>query len=269
MPALNKRKAMLVNDLSEKEQLEFLRAWWSENGRYVIGGVVLGVAILFGWNQWQSSLSEAQIEASMMYEEVMSSVGAGDVEAAVAAAGELSGKHPDSAYTSQARLAMARLYMDKGRDQDAANVLRDLVEAAGDSEVGLIGRLRLAKILLYQDKAGDVVELLADHRDNAFAARFNEVLGDAYVALKSYTEAQAAYAAALTEDRGSQTIDSGLLQLKINDLPAASEVASISEATVDAGQANVEPAADSAAPAPEIPAVTPEGTDDGSGQEEQ
>ncbi len=34
-----------MDDLSEKEQLDLMRAGWSENGRYVIGGVVLVVVI--------------------------------------------------------------------------------------------------------------------------------------------------------------------------------------------------------------------------------
>ena len=34
--------------LSEKEQIEKMQTWWSDYGLYVIGGVVLGAAILFG-----------------------------------------------------------------------------------------------------------------------------------------------------------------------------------------------------------------------------
>ena len=40
-----------MEELSEKEQLDAMRSWWQENGRYVIGGVMLGVAMLVGWNQ--------------------------------------------------------------------------------------------------------------------------------------------------------------------------------------------------------------------------
>jgi predicted negative regulator of RcsB-dependent stress response len=213
-----------VEDLSEKEQLDMMRTWWSENGRYVVGGVILGVAILFSWNQWKDGIADAQLEASTMYEEVMTGVGDENAEAAAAAAAELFESHPGTAYASQSRLAMARLYMDKGRDQDAVNVLQGLVDEAGGSEVGLVGRLRLARVLLYQDKAEDVIALLEDHRDNAFASRFNEVLGDAYVALGSYAEAEVAYTEAMTDPVGSRTVDTNLIQLKINDLPMLSEV---------------------------------------------
>lgn len=213
-----------MNDLSEKEQLDMMREWWAENGRYVVGGVVLGVAILFSWNQWQGGIADAQLEASTMYEDVMTGVGEENAEAAAVAAAELFDSHPGTAYASQGRLAMARLYMDKGRDQDAANVLQGLVDEAGDSEVGLVGRLRLARVLLYQDKAEEVVVLLENHRDNAFASRFNEVLGDAHVALGAYAEAEASYTAAMTDPAGARTVDTNLIQLKINDLPLLSEV---------------------------------------------
>lgn len=221
-----------MDDLSEKEQLDLMRAWWSENGRYVIGGVVLGVAILLGWNQWRSGIVSAELEASAMYETVMTSVGEADADAAIAAAEQLFSEHPDTVYTSQGRLAIARLYMDKGRDLDAANVLQDLVAADGDSEIGLVGRLRLAKVLLYQEKPEDVIALLEDKRDNAFAARYNELLGDAYVALGSYAEAEAAYNAALNDPQGSRTLNTSLVQLKINDLPELTEAADAADSIV-------------------------------------
>lgn len=238
-----------MEDLSEKEQLDMMRTWWAENGRYVVGGVVLGVAILFSWNQWQGGIAEAQLEASTMYEDVMTGVGEENAEAAAAAAAELFASHPGTAYAAQGRLAMARLYMDKGRDQDAANVLQGLVDEAGDSEVGLVGRLRLARVLLYQDKAEEVIALLEDYRDNAFASRFNEVLGDAYVALGSYTEAEVAYTAAMADTEGARTVDTNLIQLKINDLPLLSEVEA---ATSGAGEL---PDLDSDAAGDELPDV--------------
>jgi len=230
-------KANLVEDLSEKEQLDAMRAWWQENGRYVIGGVVLGVAMLVGWNQWRGGMAENESAASALYEDVMEATSDGNLDAANAAATELFASYATTAYASQSRLAMARLYMDKGRDQDAADVLRVLVESDGDSEIQLVGRLRLAKVLLYQNKADEVVELLKDQGEHAFAARYSEVLGDAYAALGSYAEAEAAYTAALVDDPAVRTVDSALIQLKLNDLPATTEMALGAEVGTDETEA--------------------------------
>ena len=222
-----------MNDLSEKEQLEEMRAWWAENGRFVITGLVLGVAIIFGWNQWQSSIATSQTAASNLFEEVMTAVETGDVAAAEVAANKLFEDYDQTVYPGQARLAMVRLYMDKGRDQDAADVLRELIGADDASEIQLVGRLRLAKVLLYQNKPEEVVDLLKDHGASGFAARFSEVLGDAYAAQSNYAEAQAAYEGALRENPAARTIDFELIQLKLNDLPDLAELATTS-AAIDA-----------------------------------
>lgn len=225
-----------MNDLSEKEQLEEIRAWWTENGRYVITGLVLGVAMIFGWNQWQSSIATSRTEASNLYEEVMAAVETGDVAAAEVAANNLFENYDQTVYPDPTRLAMARLYMDKSRDQDAADVLRELIGPDDPSGIQLVGRLRLAKVLLYQNKPDEVVDLLKGRGDGGFAARYNEVLGDAYAAQSYFAEAQAAYEGALRENPALQTIDSNLIQLKLNDLPDLAELATTSaalEAAID------------------------------------
>jgi len=236
-----------VNDLSEKEQLDEIRAWWAEYGTYVIVGLVLGGGIILGWNQWQSSIANTREQASLLYEQIMEAVPEGDVATAEAAMATLSADYARTVYPAQARLALARLYMDKGRDQDAATVLRELVATDDDSIISLVARLRLAKILLYQNKPDEVIELLRNRESGAFAARYLEVLGDAYVAKGQYADADAAYSAALAQDQVVQTIDPALLQLKLNDLPDLSEVAATSSAIEAA----------SAAPGGELPAAEP------------
>jgi predicted negative regulator of RcsB-dependent stress response len=215
-----------VEDLSEKEQLDAMRTWWSENGSYVIGGIAVGIIIIFGTNQWRSTIANAEVAASSLYEDVMYAAGRGNLDEASVAAADLYSDYGTSPYAAQARLAMARVYMDNARDQDAADQLTALIESTPDTELAMVGRLRLAKILLYQGKAEEVVGLVRDQVDNAFSARLNEVLGDAYVALAQYTEAEAAYMAALSDNPQAPTVDVSLIQLKINDLPVIADVAS-------------------------------------------
>ncbi|MDA0680577.1 MAG: tetratricopeptide repeat protein [Proteobacteria bacterium] len=215
-----------MEDLSEKEQLDAMRSWWSENGKYVIGGILAGVFIIVGVNQYRSSKADAETAASVLYEEVMFAAGRENLDGAAAAAAELYLDYETSPYAAQARLAMARIYMDNGRDQDAANELRALVESNPVSELAMIGRLRLAKVLLYQNKADEVVALVNDQPDSQFSAPLNEVLGDAYVSVGQYAEAEAAYVAALGGNNPqAPTVDVNLVQLKINDLPFLGEAA--------------------------------------------
>jgi len=208
-----------VDDLqSEKEQLEEMRAWWSEYGRYVIAGVVIAIGLLIGFNQHQSNKLAAEMEASVLYETLGGHVGDGNLDAATAVADELASNYANTAYAVQSKLAMARLYMDKNRDQDAADVLAELIDMRGNKALRYVGRLRLARVLLYQDKAQEVIALLADQDDNpAFTGLYAEVRGDAYAALGQIAEAGDAYRIALADT--SQTVSRGLVQMKLMDLP--------------------------------------------------
>lgn len=203
--------------LSEKEQIDKMRAWWSDYGWYVIGGIVLGAAILFGINYYQSQSVAEEIAASALYDELTEHVTGGNLEAAEATAAELDGEYGNSSYAAQSKLAMARLYMDKNRDQDAAEALNGLLAMDGFEPLKHVARVRLAKILLYQGKPEEVLSLLEGQDNTAFAARYAEERGDAFVALGRYDEARAAYQAAL--DEAQPTVDQGLIQLKLMDLP--------------------------------------------------
>ena len=234
--------------LSEKEQLEQIRSWWSTYGGYVIGGLGLGIALLAGINYYQSSQFEAQMEGSGLYESLTEHVANGNLDAAEEVAGQLSTDYAKTSYAAQAQLAMARLYMDKNRDQDAADALRSVVDGTAGEEIKLVARARLARVLLYQNQPQEVVDLLEGQESASFAAIFNELLGDAYHALGRIEDAQAAYQSVMLDPLAPDTIDQRLVQWKALDLPEASAPAAAEE-TPDAE----EPAADDAVEATETP----------------
>ncbi len=209
--------------ISEKEQIEQMRAWWSEYGGYVIGWIGLGIALLVGYNYWQSSKLEAQLAGSALYETLTEHVTTGRLEEAEAVADELAADYAGTTYLAQARLAMARLYMDKNRDQDAADVLNELLASDASTALKHVARTRLARVLLYQGKAQEVVDLLEGQSSEAFGAIYSELLGDAYHELGRVEDAQAAYQRAMLDPMAQVTVDQQLVQWKALDLPEASD----------------------------------------------
>jgi predicted negative regulator of RcsB-dependent stress response len=209
-----------VDDLlSEKEQIDQLRSWWSEYGNYVIGGIVIGAGFLFGINQYQDSKLQAQIGGSIAYEALIAHVVDGDLADAEALASEIAASYGETTYAGQAGLAMARLYMDKNRDQDAADALLGVVNGNAGDELKHVARLRLARIYLYQDKAQEVVDMLSGEDVGAFAAAYGEVLGDAYTALGRVALAQDEYQKVLMDPLSQGTVDPQIVQWKVLDLP--------------------------------------------------
>jgi predicted negative regulator of RcsB-dependent stress response len=211
-----------VDDLlSEKEQIDQIRSWWSEYGGYVIGGLGLGIALLAGLNYYQNSKLEAQLQGSALYETLVEHVVSGNLEEAEVAAAELDIDYASTSYVAQGKLVLARLYMDKNRDQDAADVLGEILAGDSGEAVKHVARARLARVLLYQGKAQDVVDLLEGQVSAAFSATYNELLGDAYHALGRIDDAQVAYQAVLLDPMSQGTVDQQLVQWKALDLPEA------------------------------------------------
>ena len=45
---------MVEEYLTDRDQEEALRNWWRENWRWILGGIVLGFALLGGWQYWKT-----------------------------------------------------------------------------------------------------------------------------------------------------------------------------------------------------------------------
>ena len=216
--------------MEEKEQLEDIRAWWAQYGNYVLSGVAIGALSLFGWSYYKSTTADSEIAASVLYDELANHVAEGDLDDAERVAGMLSAQHGDSLYAQQSKLALARLYMDNSRDEDAAGALRSIVDNPQSAELSAVARVRLAKVLQYQEQYDEVLTLLEGEDSTGFTARYAEARGDALVALSRFDEAREAYLVALADN--GQTLDTTFLQLKLLDLPPAEPAAMDAE---DAG----------------------------------
>ena len=205
--------------LSEQEQIEQIRGWWSKNRNYVYIAILFCGAVVFGNNTWKTNILNNQYEASTLFEELTEEVVQSDLEAGELIAGTIYSDFGDSIYAKQTRLVMARLYMDQGRDGKAEDELRKLLADNKNNEFQLIARHRLAKILLYQEKPQEVLSLLESHTNNAFQVPYNELIGDAYLQLGDFSAAETAYQIALQDTSAIPLVDSALIQMKIYDLP--------------------------------------------------
>ena len=210
--------------LSEKEQIQYIRDWWRDNRMYIFifGFVVIGSVA--GTNTWKASVLNEQIAASSLYESLAVEISENNLESGELIAEEIYSEYSESIYADQARLAMAYFYMSQSRDEDAADELRGLIESSENNGMILIANMRLAKILLYQSKYKEVLDLLEGNLGHAFETKYSELIGDAYLGLEDYENAEFAYMNALKDTGSPQVIDAALLQMKINDLPQQNTV---------------------------------------------
>lgn len=209
--------------LSEKEQIERIREWWRENGWYLVAGAALGAVALFGFNQYRN-YTEARAEAAAaLYLDLQDVLEDDDHTAAEALLVELREEHPNSPYTDQAGMLIAGLYLTTEPSR-AANELRFVMENTEDRDLGLIARLRLARVLMYQNQHQEALRVLEVPNLGPFAAQYSEAKGDALYALGEVDAARAAYQEALIGP-GAEWVNRSFVEMKLDSLEVASGAA--------------------------------------------
>lgn len=209
---------------TEEQQVEALKQWWKDNGRSVIGGLVIGIAAIVGWKGWVGHKQQHAENASQLYDQLSGYLriedDAGKSRERVEALGsELLNDYDDTPYAAMADLALARLAVDQGDNKDAR--LRLLRVASGDSglEMNAIARLRLARLYVSEGDSDAALQELDKGLPESFQAMADEIRGDAWLAMGDKAAAAKAWDQALAA-MGKDGPQRNLLQMKRNDLGA-------------------------------------------------
>ena len=149
-----------MSDLNEQEQWELAKQKVRELWIYVVGGVALGLAGLYGWNWWNDR-REAQAEtASARYEELVQAFGRNDATRGMTLLDDLKGQYAWTPYPALGSLIAARVQVEANELDKAVASLRFVMDNAHDDEIKLIARLRLARVLAEQGNHDEALALL-------------------------------------------------------------------------------------------------------------
>lgn len=145
---------------TEAEQIQALKQWWNENGKAIIAGVVIGFAALFGWRGWQANLTTESLAASDIYQQMIGSARADQPETAQTHANTLLAEYKSTAYAHYAALLLAKYAAENTDYASAGEQLRRVMDTASQEQIRHIARLRLARVLLADNKFTDAQALL-------------------------------------------------------------------------------------------------------------
>jgi predicted negative regulator of RcsB-dependent stress response len=208
---------------SEEEQVAAIKRWWKEHGTSTITGAIVGVLLLGGWNFWQGYTGKKANEASALYNKLLSSVSKEDYTNAEIQAKSIAAGYDSTAYKAYAALMMAKVKIKQGDMAAAKEIFETQMTQADSVELRNVARIRLVRLLHSTGEYEKGLQALAE-ADQAgsegFAASFDELKGDLYVALDRLGEARTAYESALRSGNQSR-----LLQFKLDDITAADVVA--------------------------------------------
>ncbi len=163
---------------TDQEQVEELQKWWRENRLALVGGLVLGIGALVGWEQWQDSRGESAMAASQSYTAVERAAQGEDAEAAQAAMRELEQAHPGSVYLVHGYSALAAQAAQAEDWPAAVEALQQALDSGPDGELRGLLRLRLARAQWAAEQPDAARATLQASLPAAFEAQARELAGD-------------------------------------------------------------------------------------------
>ena len=197
--------------LSDEEQLDRLKTWWSQNGTGLLTGLALAVAGLVGWRWYDHSTTEAQYAASDLYESFLAAEG----EGRMALAEQLDENIEGSAYQAFALLHRAREAVETDNVEAASAYLQSVIDAGTPDSLKDLARLRLARLHQQGGDSAAALAVLAGVRGSGYRGLAQELKGDIHVEQGEQALAHEAYRSARQEmGEGSNR---PILDIKIND----------------------------------------------------
>lgn len=209
---------------SEEEQLEAVKKWWKENGRAVVTGVVLGVALIMGWNFWQERQLRINQQASALFQQALLAVNEKKADSALQLCERLVTEYGDGTYGVYGRLLLAKLKNERADTPGAKQALEGVLSSAAEAPYQHIARLRLVELLLangeFESARQKIEEAEKAGGFGTYHSQYEELRGDALAALGSADAAREAYQRAKGPSAFSATLD-----MKIDDLGVAEATA--------------------------------------------
>ena len=212
----------MVNPHEDNEQLDRAHEWWKKNGSAVIGGIVLGLIGVLGINYWQTYQTNKAEAASTLFDQMGQAFRDDDQENAILTGEDIVEKYASTPYAASASLYLAKIKVEDKDYAGAKQHLQWVVDNSKSASMIHTAKARLAYLALAENQPEQVLTLLENADASAFEPQYQELLGDAYIALGRSADAATAYDKALkglTDGSPYATI----LNQKINKANAAAK----------------------------------------------
>jgi predicted negative regulator of RcsB-dependent stress response len=207
---------------TEEQQVEAIKGFWKENGTAIIVGVGIGLAGLFGWQQYNDMVIEDKETQSITFQSVLEGI---DSEEGMLKAEAFTKENSDSGYALLTSLVAAQKAVES-KDFDAAKLhLNMAVSNSPNVAIADLAKIRLARV---ESQLGDTAGALAtldSVQSISYSDQIQEVKGDIYVATKEFDKAKEAYDAVLAEQPQNRIVEMKLSNLNY----AATEAAGVTQ----------------------------------------
>jgi len=206
-------------NLVEDDEQEKAKKWWLENRTPIISGVVLGLSIIIGFNWWGDYKVDRSEVASSLYQEMLTSADSKQrTNRSVEVGQQIIDDYADTVYSGKAALILARFAYDSKDFDEAKEKLQWAIENSSQFETIHTARLRLASILMANEKMNEAIDTLSIEHMEGFESHYYELRGDIYLQLDQPANARHAYRAAI-DGLSAGSMYEPVLMMKLDAIP--------------------------------------------------
>ncbi len=201
--------------LLESDDVARARAFWKGNGKPIVFGIGLGLAGIAGLNFWEHHKQSQGEQASSLYQQVLE-----ETADARIANETLKTEFGNTVYAVLGAIVQARMFVEDEDYGAAIHQLEWAIENSEDESVRHVARQRLALVYLANDEPQSAIDLLAIEDMGNFEARYQEILGDAFMQRQRQGDselARSAWQSSLDKTLNNET-DKELLQMKLQNI---------------------------------------------------
>ena len=195
----------MAYDLEEQEQLDAIKAWWTDYGKLVMLAVIAALLTIAGFQGWRYYKAQQAERAATLFSQLDQAERANESKKVREIAAQITQNYGSTPYAGMAALSAAKASFETGELEDARKNLQWVIEKAREEEMRDVARVRLAGILLDEKKYDEALQLLAAKSGETYAALYADRRGDVLAAQGKNAEARAAYQIALDKsEQGGQ-----------------------------------------------------------------
>jgi predicted negative regulator of RcsB-dependent stress response len=208
---------MATYDIEEQEKIDGIAAWWNKYGTAVtilLTAFLVTVGGMQAWKYYQQQQAQQAADLYVLLQQVKTSDDAAKINDA---AQLLTEGFPSSGYASRAALIAAQADVVAGNNKRAIQNLQWIIDHAKETALHDLARLRIAGILLDEEKYDEALSILNAQHGETFAGLYLDRKGDILVASNKISEARLSYQASI--DKLSKNSNyHNIVQMKLDAL---------------------------------------------------
>lgn len=188
---------MATYNHEDQDSIDGIKTWWDKFGTaitVVLTTLLVTIGGTQAWKYYQQQQAQQAADLYVLLQQVQLS---NDPARINDAAHLLTEGFPSSGYAPRAAFVAAEADVQAGNNKRAIQNLQWVIDNAKETAMHDLARLRIAGILLDEEKYDEALRLMSTPHDATFAGLYLDRKGDILVASKKIAEARLSYQAAI------------------------------------------------------------------------